>query len=77
MKDLLKWFEGLPKILKLIFALPGLDILWVVYRLCKSLNKGNNLGVILGVLLIIVGIPWLWLIDLVFILLDKPVLWLD
>lgn len=77
MKELLKWFNNLPKILKLIFALPGLDILWVVYRLCKSLDKGNNLGVILGVVLIIVGIPWLWLVDLIFLLLDKPVLWLD
>lgn len=77
MKEVIKFFDDAPKIFKLIFALPGLDIAWVIYRICKSLDKGNNLGVILGIVLIIVGIPFVWLLDLICILLDKPIFWLD
>lgn len=77
MKDVIKFFDNAPKLVKLILALPGLDVCWVVYRICKSLDKGNNLGLILGIVLLIVGIPFLWLLDIIMILLDKPVLWLD
>jgi hypothetical protein len=77
MNEVIKFFDNASKLVKLILALPGLDIFWVVYRICKSLDKGNNLGLILGIVLLIVGIPFLWLLDIIMILLDKPVLWLD
>ena len=39
MKDIIKGFDGLPLIVKIIFALPGLDVLWGFYRLIKGLDK--------------------------------------
>lgn len=75
MKALVKWFNGAPKVLKLILALPFLDIVWVIYRLCKSIASKNTLGTVLAVILLIFGIPWLWLVDLITIAFSNKVLW--
>ena len=32
----ISWVDGLPRIVKIIFALPILDIIWGVYRLIKA-----------------------------------------
>ena len=72
-----KAMDGLPLIVKIILAIPALDIIWVIYRIVKSLAKGNMLGVILGVVLIIVGLPFLWLVDMIFIVLKGQVFWID
>ena len=77
MKDLIKTIDNLPKLIKLILAIPALDIIWVVYRLMRSLVKNNTLGVVIAVVLIIVGLPWLWLIDLICIALNDKVWWID
>lgn len=77
MKDLIKTFDGFSKIVKVILALPCLDIIWVIYRICRSLDKNNMVGVILGVVLVIIGIPFLWLVDIITILLNDKVLWID
>ena len=53
------------------------DIIWVVYRLMRSLVKENTFGVVIAVVLIIVGLPWLWAIDLICIALNDKVWWLD
>ncbi len=77
MKAFVKSMDGLSKLFKIILALPILDIVWVVYRLIKSLSKKNTLGIILGVLLIIFGIPFLWIVDIITIVLFNKVLWID
>ncbi len=77
MKGLIKAIDGLPTLLKIILALPALDIVWNVYRVACSLSKGNLIGVVLGVVLIIVGIPFMWLVDIVTLLLTGRILWID
>ena len=77
MKNLIKSFDQLPYIVKLILCIPALDIVWSVYKLCRSLAKNNVLGIILGVLTIIPGAAIMWLVDLVSLLLFKKVLWID
>jgi len=77
MKDLIKSIDNLPKLIKLILAIPALDIIWVVYRLMRSFVKNNMLGVVIAVVLIIVGLPWLWLVDLICIALNDKVWWID
>ncbi|NLG31051.1 MAG: hypothetical protein GX546_00620, partial [Acholeplasmataceae bacterium] len=56
-------------------ALPVLDVVWVIYRLIKSCNDKNTLGVIVAVLLIVIGLPWLWLVDIITLLVSNKVLW--
>lgn len=77
MKGLIKWFDEAPLIVKIILALPVLDITWVIYRLCRSIAHGKVLGIVLGIVLIIVGIPFLWLVDILTLIFMGKVLWFD
>ena len=77
MKGFINWMEALPLWAKIVFAIPALDIVWVVYRLAKSVEKQNILGIVLAVVLIIVGFPFLWLVDIITLALSNYVLWID
>ena len=75
LNELIKSFDNLPKIVKLILAIPALDIIWVIYRIIKSVNDNNTLGIILGAVLLFVGVPFLWLIDIICIIMKDTVWW--
>lgn len=77
MKDLVKAFDSLPKLVKFILALPVLDIVWAFYRLCRSLSKGNVLGIVLAIVMIFLCPAIFWVVDLITILLMDKVLWID
>ena len=77
MKQFIKTLDGLPFILKLVLCIPALDIVWSVYKLCRSLDKKNTLGIILGILTIIPGATFMWLIDLLCVIFTGKVWWLD
>lgn len=77
MKELIKSFDNLPKIVKIILALPVLDIVWAIYRLLKSIDKGNFLGIILAIILLIVCPVILWILDIITIIVADKVLWID
>jgi hypothetical protein len=54
MKNLVKSFDGLPWIVKLILALPIIDgLAWGIYRVAKGIDKND-------VLMIVVGIIWIF-----------------
>ena len=73
--ELVRTFDNLPKIVKIILAIPALDVVWAIYRVLKSADEGNSLGIVLGVILAILGFPLLWLIDMIFIILYDRVWW--
>ena len=75
LNELIKSFDNLPKIVKLILAIPALDIIWVIYRIIKSVRDNNTLGIVLGVVLLFVGVPFLWLIDIICIIMKDTVWW--
>ena len=77
MKDFIKALDELPLLVKIILALPVIDIVWVIYRIIKSVASENTLGIVLGVLLLIIGIPFLWLIDIITLIVYNKVLWLE
>ena len=77
MKNLVKAFDNLPVLVKFILALPVLDIVWAVYRLCRSISKGNVLGIVLGVVMLFVCPTLFWIVDIITILLMNKVLWID
>ncbi len=77
MKDIVKNFDNLPLLIKLILALPALDIVWNIIRVCRSLAKNNTVNAIIAVILIIVGIPFMWLVDIICILFSGKIWWLD
>jgi hypothetical protein len=72
MKDLVKAFDDLPWILKLILAFPGIDgIAWGIYRIAKGVSKNDNTLIIVGILWVVFGFVIFWVIDLVTIILYK------
>lgn len=77
MKDIIKAFDNLPTIVKVILALPGLDIVWAVYRLCRSIDKNNTVGIILGVLMILLCPVIVWILDIITLVAYDKVLWID
>ena len=77
MKKFISTMDGLPKVAKVILALPVLDIFWNIYRICRSSEKKNWLGVILGIFMIIPGSFIIWVIDLFTTISKGKVLWID
>lgn len=75
LNELVKSFDNLPQIVKIILALPGIDIIWVIYRIIKSASENNMLGIILGAVILFVGIPFLWIIDVLCIIMKNTVWW--
>lgn len=74
MKDLVKMFDDLPWIMKIILALPILDgIAWGIYRIAKGISKNDMALVIIGIIWIILGATILWIVDMITIILyGKP-----
>lgn len=77
MKGLVKAFDELPKLVKFILALPVLDIVWAIYRLCRSLSKKSTLGIVLAIVMLFVCPAIFWLVDMITILVANKVLWID
>lgn len=75
MKAFTKAMEGLPFIVKLILCIPALNIVWSVYKLIKGILSGDILKIILGILTIIPGAAFMWLCDLIFLLLFGRPFW--
>ena len=41
MNEFIRAMDGLPKLVKILLAIPCLDIIWVIYRLVKSINAND------------------------------------
>ena len=75
MKDVVKAFDNLPWILKLILCIPALNVAWGVYRICKGIAEKNTLVLVMGILWIVPGLVFAWLIDFVSVIVwKKPML---
>lgn len=67
MNDLVRSFDKLPWIIRLICALPGLDgIVYGIYRILKG-------HIIAGIIWLICGIALLWIVDLLSVLFSGKV----
>lgn len=75
MKDFIKAIDKLPLIVKLILCIPGLEIVWGIYRVLRSLVKKNIFALIIAILLIVPGATFMWVIDLICVLFTKKVWW--
>ena len=77
MKDIIKTFDNFPLVVKIILALPVLDIVWAIYRLCRSIEKKNVVGIVLGILLLFICPTVLWILDIITLLVIGKVIWID
>ena len=74
MKDAIKALENLSWIVKLILCIPMLDIVWTVYRLLRSLDAKNTAGIVVSIILFFCA-PFVWLVDLICVILNKKIWW--
>lgn len=65
MKNFVKWFDDAPLWLKIVLALPVIDIVWAVYRIVKGAAYGKVSLILGGILWILLGWLALWLVDIV------------
>ncbi|MBQ8451525.1 MAG: hypothetical protein IJ538_01955 [Clostridia bacterium] len=71
MKDIVKAFDKMPWILKLVLALPILDIVWAIYRIVKGAQTKNTGMIVVGALWIVFGCVITWLVDFICIIAFK------
>ncbi len=71
MKDLVKAFDELPYIAKLLLCLPVLNIAWAIYRIVKGATTNNVVMLVAGIVWIFFGCFITWLVDLVCVILYK------
>lgn len=78
MKQFIKAIDDMPFIVKLLLCLPVLDIVWNIYRICKSADKNNTVGIVLAIVVLLLGsYTVVWLVDLICVLLNKKIWWID
>ena len=77
MKELLEAFDNLPKIVKIIFALPGLDVIWAVYRIVKGVLNKNMVTLVAGLVWLFAGWAILWIADIIMLAMKDKLLFAD
>ncbi|MBQ7244184.1 MAG: hypothetical protein IJS52_08300 [Bacilli bacterium] len=75
MKAFCDWMDDQPRIIKILFCLPIIDILWGVYRLGGAIANKDVVHIVLAVLWIIFAGFIGWILDLVFIILTGRICW--
>lgn len=75
MNAIVKGFDSLPRIVKIILALPVLDIIWAIYRLIRSVAKKRFIATLLAILMLIFCPVIFWIVDIITIILFNKVLW--
>lgn len=70
------WIVKQNKAIKILLAFPLIDLSWWVYRFLISKDDEDTFGMVFAVILALISLPVAWIIDIVFLSMDKPVLWL-
>ena len=62
MKEFIKAVDNLPWIVKIILSLPGIDLVWAIYRIIKGVANNDAVLIVVGIIWVIGGctITWLW-----------------
>ncbi len=76
MKGYIKWLNGLPRFLKVIFAIPCIHIFWDLYRIFKAISSKNVLQLVLAIVLLFVGFA-VAILDIITLILSNRVIWFD
>ena len=65
LKDLLKTVDKLPKLVKVILCILGLDLVWAIYRIVKGVVKKDLVLTIIGIVWIFGACTITWIFDLI------------
>jgi hypothetical protein len=62
---------------KMILCIPFVDIFWVIYRLLKSIADEDVVGIIIAILVLVFGIWFLWIVDMLSVAFKGHILWFN
>lgn len=68
MNELLKEVDSLPLIVKVILCIPCLEIFYGICRIVKGVVKNDVLWIVLAVLTVFPGAFFMWILDLIWVL---------
>ena len=71
MKEFLNSLDSMPLLVKLILAIPALDIVWNIYRIVSAVYKKDMVALIVSIVLLFIPITWIF--DIVMVLLTGSV----
>ncbi len=72
MKDLIKTFDNLPLIVKVLLAI-FVDVVIGIYRIVKAIDANNTTAIVVSIVLLFV--PFMGLIDLIYLLVKGGKYW--
>ena len=75
MAAFIKWMDDRPRIVKILFCLPFIDIIWGVYRLLGAIAAKDTLRLVLAILWIVFAGFVGWVLDLVCIIITGHIFW--
>ncbi len=68
MKELIAQVNGLPLIIKIILCIPCIEIFYGICRIIQGVNKNDVIWIVLGILTIVPGAFFMWILDVVWVL---------
>ena len=48
MQEFIDAIDGLPAVVKYLLCIPVVSVVWMIYRICRSVAHNNTLGLVLG-----------------------------
>ena len=75
MSSFIKWMDDRSRLVKILFCLPIVDILWGLYRLFGAIAKKDWLKLVLAILWILWAGYIGWILDLVWIIIFNRIFW--
>lgn len=75
MRAFIDWMNGQSRLVKILFCLPIIDIIWGVYRLLGAIVNKDVLHIVLAVIWILFAGFVGWILDLVCILITGHIFW--
>ncbi len=74
---IIKWVDKLPKLVKILLALPALDFVWAIYRIIKGVCKGHLITLVFGIVWLVGAVTIGWILDMIWLFLFDKVLFGD
>lgn len=75
MQAFINWMNGRSRLVKLLFCLPVIDIIWGVYRVLGAIADKNWLRLVLGILWIVFGGFVGWILDILAVIIVGHIFW--
>ena len=60
MKEFINSLDNLPILVKILLAIPALDIVWGIYRILSALDSKNTVALVISIVLLFIPITWIF-----------------